>query len=150
MRVVIQRVSRASVRIGREVCGAIDQGLLVLVGIEEADTHDDVEWLVRKILPMRLFPDESGRMNRSLVDVGGQILLISQFTLHASSKKGNRPSFTRAAAPAIAVPLYESMIECFQAQLGASIETGRFGAEMHVELCNSGPVTIIMDSKARE
>lgn len=150
MRVVIQRVSRASVTVDEQVTGAISHGLLVLMGVEDADTPEDVEWLSGKIVNMRIFNDEAGVMNRSVLEVGGGILLVSQFTLHASTKKGNRPSYIRASKPPMAVPLYEQMIALLTQDLGKPIATGIFGADMKVELLNDGPVTIVMDSKARE
>lgn len=150
MRVVIQRVSKASVTIEGKINGAIEEGLLVLVGIEDADTTDDVHWLSGKIVNMRLFNDEGGVMNRSLLDTGGGLLLISQFTLHASTKKGNRPSYIRASKPDKAIPLYEAMIGQLQQDLGKEIATGIFGADMKVELLNDGPVTILIDSKNKE
>ncbi|MFL5751987.1 MAG: D-aminoacyl-tRNA deacylase [Bacteroidia bacterium] len=150
MRVVIQRVSEASVKIDGAVKGAIGKGLLVFVGIEEADTAEDVEWLSAKIINLRIFNDEQGVMNVSVKDNKGDILLISQFTLHASTKKGNRPSYSKAAKPDIAVPLYEKFIQQLQGDLDRTIHTGIFGADMKVALLNDGPVTIIMDSKNKE
>lgn len=150
MRVVIQRVSRASVTVDEQVTGAISHGLLVLMGVEDADTPEDVEWLSGKIVNMRIFNDESGVMNRSVLEVDGGILLVSQFTLHASTKKGNRPSYIRASKPPVAIPLYEAMIARLTQDLGKPIATGIFGADMKVDLLNDGPVTIVMDSKARE
>lgn len=150
MRAVIQRVSQAGVTINGNEKAAIGQGLMVLLGIEEADTLHDVEWLSAKIVNCRIFNDAQGIMNLSLKDVQGDILLISQFTLHASTKKGNRPSYIRAAKPDIAVPLYQSMIERLSADLGKAIYTGEFGADMKVRLVNDGPVTILMDSRNRE
>ncbi len=150
MRVVIQRVSRASVSIDRELNGSIDQGLLVFLGIEDADGPDDIEWLSAKIVNLRIFNDESGVMNRSVRDAGGSILLVSQFTLHASTKKGNRPSYIRASKPEIAIPLYEAMIRRLSEELGKPVETGRFGADMQVDLINDGPVTIWIDSRQRD
>ena len=150
MRVVIQRVSRASVSIDRELTGSIDQGLLVFLGIEDADGQDDIEWLSAKIVNLRIFNDESGVMNRSVRDAGGSILLVSQFTLHASTKKGNRPSYIRASRPEIAIPIYEAMIRRLSEQLGKPVETGRFGADMQVDLVNDGPVTIWIDSRERD
>jgi D-tyrosyl-tRNA(Tyr) deacylase len=150
MRAVIQRVSRASVTIDGNVNGLIGSGLLVLLGIEETDGTSDVEWLVKKIVQMRIFPDASGRMNRSLQEAAGDILLISQFTLFASTKKGNRPGFTRAAKPETAIPLYDAAVSAFEKALSKSIQTGIFGADMKVELLNDGPVTIILDSKNPE
>ena len=150
MRAVIQRVSEARVLVEGETVGEIGNGLMVLLGIEDADDESDVDWLVTKLVKMRLFSDADGKMNASLQDVGGQLLVISQFTLHASTKKGNRPSFIRAARPDHAVPLYEAFIEKSSATLGRMIATGRFGAEMRVELVNDGPVTITIDSRQRE
>jgi D-tyrosyl-tRNA(Tyr) deacylase len=150
MRVVIQRVTRASVIIEGKIHGQIANGLLVLAGIEDADTWDDIEWLSSKIVNLRIFNDQNGVMNISLKDVDGDILLISQFTLHASTKKGNRPSYIKAAKPDIAIPLYEQMIQQLSNDLGKQIQTGVFGADMKVELLNDGPVTIVMDTKNRE
>lgn len=144
---VIQRVSESSVKINGEIKGAIGEGLMVLVGIEEADGQEDMEWLSKKIVNLRIFPDEQGVMNKSILDCGGDILLISQFTLHASTKKGNRPSYIKAAKPDIAIPMYERFIQVLQTDLGKGIQTGEFGADMKVSLVNDGPVTIIMDSK---
>jgi D-tyrosyl-tRNA(Tyr) deacylase len=150
MRAVIQRVSQASVTIAGQARGAIDQGLLVLLAIEEADTPEDIEWLSGKIVRLRIFNDENGVMNRSVQETGGGILLISQFTLFASTKKGNRPSYSRSARPEIAVPLYEQFIARLTQDLGRPIQTGEFGAHMDVSLTNDGPVTIIIDSRTRE
>ena len=150
MRVVVQRVSTAHVSIDGAIHNSIGPGLLVLVGIEDADGMDDVQWLVQKIINLRIFNDEAGVMNKSLVDTNGEILLISQFTLHASTKKGNRPSYIRASKPEIAIPLYEKMIARLSADLGKEIQTGVFGGDMIVELTNMGPVTITIDTKARE
>lgn len=150
MRVVVQRVSEASVTVDGEVSGAIGAGLMILLGIEDADTQGDVDWLVGKLLKMRIFGDDEGKMNRSLQDVGGELLVISQFTLHASTKKGNRPSFIRAARPDHAIPLYQSFIATAQEGLDAEVQSGEFGAEMKVALINDGPVTITMDSQARD
>lgn len=150
MRAVIQRVSNASVTIENKIQGKIEIGLLILLGIEETDTEKDIDWLVRKIIQLRIFSDENGKMNLSLQDVNGDILLISQFTLFASTKKGNRPSFIRSAKPAIAIPLYEQFIIETETQLNKKIQTGIFGADMKVELLNDGPVTIIIDSKNPE
>ena len=150
MRVVIQRVSQASVTVDQELLASIGQGLMVLLGIEEADSEDDVEWLVRKILDMRIFADNEGKMNCSLRDIDGEILLVSQFTLHASTKKGNRPSFIRAARPDHAIPLYEAFLAHLNHERPGKVAAGRFGAEMKVALCNDGPVTILMDSQHRE
>lgn len=150
MRAVIQRVSRASVTIEGKIKSAIGHGLLILVGIEDADTEEDVEWLCGKIVGLRIFNDEGGVMNISLRDVDGEILLVSQFTLHASTKKGNRPSYIRASKPDIAIPLYGRIIDRLGAHLGKPVLTGEFGADMKVELLNDGPVTIVIDTKNRE
>ncbi|MBI5774068.1 MAG: D-tyrosyl-tRNA(Tyr) deacylase [Verrucomicrobia bacterium] len=150
MRAVLQRVSEASVTIGGEVKGAIRAGLVVLLGIEDADTAEDIEWLSGKIVRLRIFNDAAGVMNLSVQETGGGILLISQFTLFASTKKGNRPSYTGAARPEVAIPLYEKFIARLTADLGRPVQTGEFGADMKVALVNDGPVTITMDSKARE
>lgn len=150
MRVVIQRVLEASVVVDEKVVGAIGNGLLVLLGIEDADIKDDVEWLSNKITGLRLFDDADGVMNLSIKDIGGDILLISQFTLLASTKKGNRPSYSKASKPPIAVPLYEQMILALRNDLGKPIQTGIFGADMKVSLINNGPVTITIDSKNKE
>ena len=150
MRAVIQRVSRASVTINGKIKSAIGPGLLVLLGIEDVDTPADIEYLSGKIVQLRIFNDAAGVMNLSVKDTGGDILLVSQFTLHAATKKGNRPSYIRASKPAIAIPYYEEMIASLQAQLGKVIQTGEFGADMQVELLNDGPVTILMDSRNRE
>jgi len=148
--VVIQRVNEASVSIDGQVAGAIQKGLMVLLGIETADTMEDVDWLSNKIVQMRIFDDAEGVMNLSVKEVGGNILLVSQFTLHASTKKGNRPSYIAAAKHDISIPLYEAMIKKLTADMGAPIQTGVFGADMKVALINNGPVTIIVDSKNRE
>jgi D-tyrosyl-tRNA(Tyr) deacylase len=150
MRVVIQRVSHARVTIEGRIKGAIQGGLLVLVGIEDVDTTDDAAWLSGKIANLRIFNDAAGVMNLSVRETAGDILLISQFTLHASTKKGNRPSYIRASKPDQAIPLYNEMIGCLETELGKPIQTGEFGADMKVELLNDGPVTIWIDSKARE
>jgi len=150
MKVVIQRVSEASVSIEGKLSGSIQKGLLVLVGIETADTLEDVQWLSNKIVQMRIFDDVNGVMNLSVQEVGGSILLVSQFTLHASTKKGNRPSYIAAAKHNISIPLYEAMIQQLSSAMGAPIQTGVFGADMKVALINDGPVTIIMDSKNKE
>jgi len=150
MRAVIQRVTDAKVSIGGAVRGAIGNGLLVLLAVEETDRWDDVEWLSGKIVRLRVFADEMGVMNRSVQEIQGDILLISQFTLFASTKKGNRPSYSRSARPEIAIPLYEQFIARLAALLGKPIQTGEFGADMIVSLVNDGPVTIIIDSKVRE
>lgn len=150
MRVVIQRVTHASVTINGVCKSAIEKGLLVLLGIEEADGKEDVEWLCKKIVNLRIFDDEMGIMNKSVSDIEGNILVISQFTLHASTKKGNRPSYIKAAKHDISVPLYETFCEELSATLGKEIGTGEFGADMKVELLNDGPVTICMDTKNKE
>jgi len=150
MRVVIQRVLEASVTVEGAVIGQIQKGLMVLVGIVNEDDKTDIEWLSNKIVNMRIFEDEAGVMNKSLLEVGGGILLVSQFTLHASTKKGNRPSYITAAKPDIAIPLYEQMIQQLEMDLGSSIQTGKFGADMKVALINDGPVTITIDSKNKE
>ncbi len=150
MRTVIQRVSKASVTIEGKLRGNIEQGLLVLLGIEDTDDNNDIDWLCNKIVNLRIFNDEDGIMNRSLIEVDGDILLVSQFTLHASTKKGNRPSYIKASKPAVAIPLYEKMIERLQQLLGKKIQTGVFGADMKVELVNDGPVTIFIDTKSKE
>lgn len=150
MRIVIQRVAHASVTINGTVKSAIGQGYMILVGIEEADTMEDVEWLTKKVINLRVFEDENHVMNRSILEVDGEILLISQFTLHASYKKGNRPSYIRAAKHETAIPLYQAFIASLTQALGKEIGTGEFGADMKVELLNDGPVTICMDSKNKE
>ena len=150
MKAVIQRVSRASVTIDNKVKSEIGWGLLVLLGIEDADTTDDIEWLSAKIVNLRIFNDDAGVMNLSIKDVGGDVLLISQFTLHASTKKGNRPSYIKASKPDIAIPLYQAMIRRLSIDLGKDVHTGTFGADMKVLLLNDGPVTIIIDTKYKE
>ncbi len=150
MRIVIQRVLEASVTIDDKINGKISKGALLLVGIEDDDSKEDISWLVNKILKMRIFNDEAGIMNCSLQDIQGEVLVISQFTLHASTKKGNRPSYLKAAKPDIAVPLYENFLFQLEDQLGKKVERGIFGADMKVSLTNDGPVTILIDSKSRE
>ena len=150
MRVVIQRVSEAAVKVGENVTGQIGLGLMVLVGIEDADTDDDIDWISNKVVQMRIFADENGVMNKSVKDVDGEILLVSQFTLHASTKKGNRPSYIRASKREYAIPMYEKVINQLHQCLGKPIQTGIFGADMKVLLVNEGPVTIIIDSKHKE
>ena len=150
MKVVIQRVSEASVYVNNEKTAQIANGLLVLLGIEDADTHDDVQWLTSKIINLRIFNDENGVMNRSVKEVEGDIIVVSQFTLHASTKKGNRPSYIKSAKPTIAVPLYNTFIQYLQSEFSRHIQTGQFGADMKVALINDGPVTILIDSKNRE
>lgn len=150
VRAVLQRVSSASCKVLDRITGQIDSGLLVLLGVEEEDTKDDVKWLAQKIINMRIFGDDKGLMNRSIIEIEGNILLISQFTLFAQTKKGNRPSFIRAAKPAIAIPLYERMIEEIELLLNKKIATGVFGADMKINLLNDGPVTIIMNTKDKD
>ena len=150
MRVVIQRVSQASVTVNDSVIGKIKNGLVVLLGIENADNDEDIDWLCNKIANLRVFNDENGVMNKSLLAIDGEALIVSQFTLHASTKKGNRPSYIKAAKPEIAIPLYEKFILKFEALLGKKIATGKFGANMNIDLINDGPVTIIIDSKKKE
>ena len=150
MRVVIQRVSKASVTINGICKSAIQQGFMILVGIEYADNQEDIDWLCKKIVNLRVFDDENGVMNKSILEDGGEILVISQFTLHASTKKGNRPSYIKAAKPEISVPLYERLCKDLSRALGKEIGTGTFGADMKVELLNDGPVTICMDTKNKE
>lgn len=146
---VIQRVSEASVTIDKQITGSIKNGLLVLIGIESSDVREDIDWLSRKIVNLRVFNDDEGVMNKSLLDVSGELLLISQFTLHASTKKGNRPSYIKAARPEIAIPIYEDFISALNAQCPQPVKTGEFGADMKVALVNDGPVTILIDSKNR-
>lgn len=150
MKAVIQRVSEASVTINGSVKSSIGNGLLVLVGIEDADTKEDIEWLSAKIVNLRIFNDEQGVMNISVKDAGGDIIAVSQFTLHASTKKGNRPSYIKAAKPDVAIPLYEAFIKQLETDLGKRVQTGEFGADMKVRLLNDGPVTIIIDTKNKE
>ena len=150
MRAVIQRVSKASVTINNKTKSSIESGLLVLLGIEDADRDEDIEWLSSKIVNLRIFADENGVMNKSILDIDGEILVVSQFTLHASYKKGNRPSYIYAAKPDIAIPLYEYFCKELSNALGKEIGTGEFGADMKVELLNNGPVTICMDTKNKE
>ena len=150
MRAVIQRVANASVTVNGSNTGSISSGLLVLLGIEDADTTEDIQWLSNKIVQLRIFDDEQGVMNRSLKETGGELLLVSQFTLHASTRKGNRPSYIRASKPEIAIPLYERMIMQLETNLGKPVQKGIFGADMKVSLLNDGPVTIIIDTKNKE
>ena len=150
MRALIQRVKKASVSIDGNMVSSIEQGILLLLGIESADQDEDILWLCNKITGLRIFDDENGVMNKSLLDAGGDILLISQFTLHASTKKGNRPSYIKAAKPEIAIPLYEKFKLKVEKELGKEIQTGKFGAMMQVSLCNDGPVTIIIDTKDKK
>ena len=147
---VVQRVSEASVTIAGAMRGSISQGALVLLGVEEADGHEDIDWLSRKIINLRIFSDEEGVMNRSLVDISGDLLVVSQFTLHASVKKGNRPSYIKAAKPDVAIPLYEQFVTTCQDLLSKPVATGEFGADMQVALINDGPVTIIIDTKDKK
>lgn len=150
MRVVIQRVTQANVVIEGKTNGEIGNGMMILVGIEETDSDEDIAWLTKKIVNLRIFDDENGVMNLSILDKGGEILLISQFTLHASTAKGNRPSYIKAAKPEISIPIYERFIKSLETAMGKSIATGIFGADMKVSLTNDGPVTIIIDSKRKE
>jgi len=150
MRVVIQRVSEASVTIDNIVKSSIGEGLLILIGIEDADTDEDMEWLTKKITQLRIFNDENGVMNKSVQEVGGELLVVSQFTLHASTKKGNRPSYLRASKPEIAIPMYEKFVQQLQVTAGIAVQTGTFGADMKVRLVNDGPVTIVIDTKSKE
>lgn len=150
MRLVIQRVLRASVTIDGNLYSSIGNGLMILVGIEEADNDTDIEWLTSKVIKLRIFDDDNGVMNRSVMDVEGEILAVSQFTLHALTEKGNRPSYIRAAKPDISLPLYDKFCQVLQQKLGKTVKTGVFGADMKVELINNGPVTILIDSKKRE
>ena len=147
---VVQRVSSASVTIEGALKSEIEEGLLVLLGIEDADNYEDIDWLSKKIINMRIFPDEEDVMNKSLLDINGEILVVSQFTLHASTKKGNRPSYIKAAKPDIAVPLYESFIAAVQNQAETKVQTGEFGADMKVSLVNDGPVTILINTKDKK
>ena len=150
MRAVIQRVSEASVTVNNKVISSINNGLLVLLGIEDADTSEDIIWLIGKLSKMRIFSDSEGKMNLSLNDCNGSLLLVSQFTLHAMTAKGNRPSFIRSAKPEKAIPVYEEFIKIWQQQTNVPIQTGEFGADMKINLLNDGPVTIVIDSKAKE
>lgn len=150
MRAVIQRVSQASVTIAGQIKSVIGPGLLVLVAVEDADTQADIDWLAGKIVRLRIFPDEAGQMNRSVQDLGGDVLVVSQFTLFASTKKGNRPSYLRSARPEVAIPMYEKFVVQLAVELGKPVHTGEFGADMKVALMNDGPVTIVMDTQARE
>jgi D-tyrosyl-tRNA(Tyr) deacylase len=150
MRAVIQRVKEASVTVDDNITGSVGQGLLIFLGIEDADNEEDILWLSGKIVNLRIFDDSDGVMNLSVKDTGGDILLVSQFTLHASTRKGNRPSYIRASKPEIAIPIYEQMIRQLETDLGKKIQTGEFGAEMQVRLLNNGPVTITIDTKAKE
>jgi len=147
MKVVIQRVSEANVKVAGSIIGEINVGLMILLGIENADTQEDIDWLVHKIKNLRIFNDAQGVMNQSLLDIQGEVLIISQFTLHAKTKKGHRPSYIHAAKPDVAIPLYEAFIQTFRQQLSTKVASGKFGAMMDVSLVNSGPVTIIIDTK---
>ena len=150
MRVVIQKVTEASVSIENQIVASIDKGLLVLVGIEDGDMNEDIAWLSAKIVNLRVFDDDNGVMNLSVKEVGGEVLIVSQFTLHASTKKGNRPSYIKAARPEVAIPIYEAFIKQVETLLGKRVPTGQFGAMMQVSLCNDGPVTILIDTKNKE
>ena len=150
MRVVIQKVTQASVSIENQIEASIDKGLLVLVGIEDSDANEDIVWLSAKIVNLRIFDDDNGVMNLSVKEVEGEVLIVSQFTLHASTKKGNRPSYIKAARPEVAIPIYEAFIKQVESLLGKKVPTGQFGAMMQVSLCNDGPVTILIDTKNKE
>ena len=150
MRVVIQKVTEASVSIENQIVASIDKGLLVLVGIEDGDTNEDIAWLSSKIVNLRVFDDANGVMNLSVKEMEGEVLIVSQFTLHASTKKGNRPSYIKAARPEVAIPIYEAFIKQVETLLGKIVPTGQFGAMMQVSLCNDGPVTILIDTKNKE
>ena len=150
MRIIIQRVSKASVIVNEVKVASIEKGLLILLGIVVDDTQEDINWLVRKVANLRIFNDENGVMNNSLLDVDGNAIVVSQFTLHASTIKGSRPSYMKAAKPVIAIPLYENFVKTLESTLGKTVQTGEFGADMKVELLNDGPVTIIIDSKNKE
>lgn len=150
MKAVLQRVSQASVTIQAEVVAQIESGLLVLIGIEDTDNHEDLEWLSAKIVNLRIFADENDVMNLSLKDINGDMIVVSQFTLHALTKKGNRPSYIKAARPEVAIPIYESFVQQIEIDLGKKVQTGQFGADMKVSLINDGPVTIIIDTKNKE
>ncbi len=150
MKAVIQRVSQSSVTINEEIVAQIQQGLLVLVGIEDTDNQEDINWLTSKIANLRIFEDENEVMNLSLKDIDGEMIVVSQFTLHAATKKGNRPSYIKASKPEVAIPLYESFVQQMEIELGKKVQTGQFGADMKVGLVNDGPVTIIIDTKNKE
>lgn len=150
MRAVIQRVSEATVRVDGQTVAAMGKGLLVFLGVEDADSPEDIAWLARKVANLRIFNDEAGVMNRSLLDTQGEMIVVSQFTLHASTKKGNRPSYIRAAGPGVAIPLYEGFLLQMEEELGKKVGAGIFGADMKISLLNDGPVTILMDTKNRE
>lgn len=149
MKVVIQRVSKASVTINSECVAAISEGMLILLGVENEDASDDIKWLSNKIVNLRIFSDDENVMNRSLKDTNGDAIVVSQFTLHASTKKGNRPSYIKAAKPDVAIPLYKAFVKQLESDLGKQVQTGSFGADMKVELLNDGPVTIIIDTKSK-
>jgi D-tyrosyl-tRNA(Tyr) deacylase len=149
LKVVIQRVSSASVTIETEIAANIQSGLLVLVGIEDDDSQEDINWLSQKIINLRIFADDNGVMNLSVKDIEGELIIVSQFTLHASTKKGNRPSYIKASTPEMAIPIYENFVKHMELELGKKIQTGKFGADMKVALVNDGPVTIIIDSKSK-
>lgn len=150
MRLVIQRVKEASVTINNELISKVQKGLLILIGIEDLDTEEDINWLIQKVVNLRVFDDENGVMNKSIIDIDGDILVVSQFTLFASTKKGNRPSYIRASKPDFAIPMYEKFCDRLRNLFGKNIQTGKFGADMKVSLINDGPVTILIDSKNRE
>lgn len=150
MRTVLQRVSRASVTVNGEKVSEIKEGLLILIGVENEDTQEDINWLTNKIVNLRIFNDEDGVMNTSLLDTKGDAIVVSQFTLHASTKKGNRPSYIKAARPNVAIPLYEAFIATLESKMGKNVGTGKFGADMKVDLLNDGPVTILIDTKQKE
>ena len=150
MRVVVQRVSEASVSIEGQIYSQIQQGMLILLGIENKDSQEDIDWLCKKIANLRIFSDENSQMNKSVLDIKGQVLVVSQFTLHAKTKKGNRPSFIEAARTEIAIPLYETFVKRLNLDIQSQVMTGQFGADMQVSLCNDGPVTILIDSKNKE
>lgn len=150
MRVVIQRVAEASVIIENKIVASIEKGLLILVGIEDADSQEDIDWLVAKVAKIRIFGDENNVMNLSVQDIDGDIIVVSQFTLHAGTKKGNRPSYIKASKPEVAIPLYENFVRKLQLEIGKKVQTGEFGADMKVSLINDGPVTILIDSKNKE
>lgn len=150
MKAVVQRTLEASVTINNIKVASITKGLLVLIGVEDADTKEDIDWLASKIINMRIFPDENDVMNKSIIDANGDVIIVSQFTLHASTKKGNRPSYIKAAKPDFAIPMYENFVSKMEQELGKKVQTGQFGADMKVSLVNDGPVTIIIDTKNKE
>jgi D-tyrosyl-tRNA(Tyr) deacylase len=150
MKAVIQRVSKASVEINNNIVATINSGLLILIGIEEVDSHEDIDWLTSKIANLRIFGDENDVMNLSLKDIDGDVIVVSQFTLHALTKKGNRPSYIKAAKPDIAIPLYKNFVAQMELEIGKKVQTGQFGADMKVSLINDGPVTILIDTKNKE